>query len=435
MVEDPRRSKDRVRQRDPIQTNRAFGHDSRAYPHPYRAANIWIGAAPKACPQRVLASAYACSMSDLRLRPTGLPIRDPSRGQPDRRPHSVGLVITGGTIGAHEDDSVLAVQASTAHATKELDLLTQAWHQPVTFDVHVRCPLRLLSENLEPGDWIPIAEAVRDLVETEDVSGVVVFHGTDTMVYTAAALSFLLSDIDKPVVLTGSNLPSDQEGSDAPRNVHDSLIALEALEAGTYIVFAGANDLPGVVHLGTRARKLQASGQAFASINRLPVGEVVGDTFNSLQLPARRVSQSFKCAIDPHVLALRLYPGLDFAAAYSAVTYGHIRGVVIELYASATGPHTDDRYSLPVFIRRCVERGVTVATTVPAAPEGPSNVYETTLAIAEAGGVFLLDMLPETATAKLMWALAQRDDMRSVQELMLTPIAGEIGDGRRSEAP
>ena len=353
-----------------------------------------------------------------------------SLGQSAERERSVGLVVTGGTIGAHEDDSVLSVPTDLRAAT-EVELLKGSWERPDTIDVHVRCPLRLLSENLEPSHWIPIAEAVRDLVEIDDVSGVVVFHGTDTMVYTAAALSFLLSDVDKPIVLTGSNLPPGQKRSDASRNAHDALVALEALGAGTYIVFAGAPNLPGVVHLGTRARKLQASGHAFASINRDPVGRVVGDAFIPQDLHIRRPHGSFRCDVEPRVLALRLYPGLDFAATYSTVIDSGVRGVVIELYASATGPHTDDRYSLPTFIRRCVQQGVIVATTVPNAPKGRSNVYETTLAIADAGGLFLRDMLPETATAKLMWALAQRGDMRSAEELMLTSIAGEIKAGDR----
>lgn len=346
---------------------------------------------------------------------------------------SIGLVITGGTIGARHD-AILSVAAHSGNTagdsslldSPEVNLLTQARKG---IEVQVRCPLRLLSENLKPEDWIPIAEAVRDLVEVDGVSGVMVFHGTDTMGYTAAALSFLLADIDTPIVLTGSNLPPDQEGSDALRNTHDSLVALDALGPGTYIVFAGATDLPGLVHLGTRARKHRASGHAYASINSDPVGTVAGERFSAGDTPPiTRSRRSYKCAVDPRVLALRVYPGLNFASAFSAITHGGIRGVVIELYASATGPHTGDEYSLPVFIRRCVEQGVTVATAVSAAPEEPGNVYETTLAIADAGGVFLQDMLPETATVKLMWALAQHEDMRAVQELMLTPIAGEIAD-------
>lgn len=347
---------------------------------------------------------------------------------------SVGLVLTGGTIGSHHgpvlsvsDDSLESLTVGGAGA-EEIDLLTGAWEGTGSLDVQVRSPIRLLSENLKPEDWIPIAQAARDLAQIDEVSGVVIFHGTDTMAYTAAALSFLLADLDKPVVLTGSNLPPDQPGSDAARNAHDALIALDSLSSGTYIVFAGADELPGLVHLGTRVRKVQASGQAYDSVNGPPIARIEGRQFLSMtEAPAPQPARmEVSCAVDPRVLTLRLYPGLNFEAAFSAVVHGAIHGVVIELYASATGPDTGDEYSLAGFIQRCVDHDLPVVTTVNIAPDEPVNVYETTLAISEAGGLFLDGMLPETATVKLMWALAQRDDTASVLELMRTPIAGEL---------
>jgi glutamyl-tRNA(Gln) amidotransferase subunit D len=133
-------------------------------------------------------------------------------------------------------------------------------------------------------------------------------------------------------------------------------------------------------------------------------------------------------------MALRLHPGLDFEVAFGAVLAGECRGVVVELYASATGPDTDDAHSLPRFIRRCGERGVPVLTTVNIAPGQEGNPYETTVAVAEAGGVFLEGMLPETAIVKLMWALAQHDDADDVKRLMATPIAGDMPAKRTAPA-
>ncbi len=135
--------------------------------------------------------------------------------------------------------------------------------------------------------------------------------------------------------------------------------------------------------------------------------------------------------IDDRVLALRLYPGLDFEIAFDAVTRGRIRGVVIELYASATGPtgpDTDDRFSVTRFISQCTENDVIVGTTVVEEPMTNGKTYETTVAIRDAGGLFLQDMLPEAATVKMMWALAQSTDVDVVRELMLRPIAGELAD-------
>jgi L-asparaginase type I len=347
-----------------------------------------------------------------------------ANGHPDEHDCSVGLVLTGGTIGAQEDNSVLSVRGGTGD--REAGLLERVWPGHGTPHVLVASPLRTLSENLQPHDWVLIARAVRELVEADDVAGVLIFHGTDTMAYTAAALSFLLSDLPRPVVLTGANLPSGEAGSDAERNVRDALVALQALERGTYVAFTGGPDLEGRVYLGTRVRKLKASGEAFSSVNRKLVGVVEGDRFLERE---EYVAQDHKQSVqdvDEHVLALRLYPGLDLDAMFEAVIAGAMRGVVIELYAAATGPDTGDRFSVPRFVRRCVEKGVVVATAVPAAPTSNGKVYATHLAIREAGGLFLRDMLPETATVKLMWALAQSDNPATVRELMLTPIAGEL---------
>src|SRR5579862_5600482 len=123
---------------------------------------------------------------------------------------AIGLVLTGGTIGAQEDNSVLSVRSDGA---READLIQSVW--PGAHVVAVASPIRDLSENLSPQHWVSIAEAVRSLVGDSGAAGVLVLHGTDTMAYTAAALSFLLSDLERPVVLTGANLPSGEAGSDA----------------------------------------------------------------------------------------------------------------------------------------------------------------------------------------------------------------------------
>lgn len=354
----------------------------------------------------------------------------------DAAERSVGLVVTGGTIGSSKVDSIVSIPVDgQVEGSAEATLLQGAWSGPEHLDVHVRCPLRLLSENLVPADWISIAQAVRELVEEEGVSGVIVFHGTDTMTYSAAALSFLLADLNAPIVLTGSNLPPGQTGSDAARNVHDALVAIGELGAGTYVVFAGADDLPGLVHLGTRVRKLQASGPAFASVNRALVGKIAGKTFTPIQLPLPPRPVKATTAVDGRVLAVRLYPGLDLETLYEAVSAADARGVVVELYASATGPDTGDRFSLPLFIRRCRANGVVVATAIAIAPENAGNIYETTVAIEDAGGIYMGDMLPEVATVKLMWALAQVNSLDGLTSLMLTPIAGELdGDPQRSNS-
>jgi L-asparaginase len=340
---------------------------------------------------------------------------------------TIGLVSTGGTIGAERHGAALSVGAQPTPA--ETALLAAAWPGAGEPRVVVAQPLRKLSENILPGDWPQIAAAVRRLVEVDGARGVLVLHGTDTMAYTAAALSYLLADLAQPVVLTGSRLPAAQAGSDALANVRAALVALEALQGGVYVAFGAGEAAPSQVHLATRVRKQRDGGAAFASIGRALVATIDGDRLTTVQPHAHEPRERSPQAVDGRVLALRLYPGLDFAAAGAAVAHGDVRAVIVELYGSATGPQGEQRFSLPAFIGACAERDTLVATTAPGAAgvaAGTPVAYETTLAIARAGGVSLRDMTTEAATVKAMWALAQCRRPQQLAELMLAPIAGEL---------
>ena len=340
---------------------------------------------------------------------------------------TIGLVATGGTIGAERRADTLSIGAQPTPA--EAGLVAAGWPGEGEPRVVVAEPLRKLSENVVPGDWLLIAAAVRRLVEVDGAAGVLVLHGTDTMAYTAAALSYLLADLAQPVVLTGSKLPAEQAGSDAPANVRASLVALRELRGGVYVVFGAGERAPSHVYLATHVRKQRDGAATFASIGRELVARIDGDRLTQVQAHAHRPRESSPQAIDERVLALRVYPGLDFAAAAAAVASADARVVIVELYGSATGPVTEERFSLPVFIGACAERETLVATCAPgtagvtaAAPPA----YETTLAIARAGGISLRDMTAEAALVKAMWALAQGAPPRRLAELMLAPVAGEL---------
>jgi L-asparaginase/Glu-tRNA(Gln) amidotransferase subunit D len=341
----------------------------------------------------------------------------------------LGLVLTGGTVASElSPDEVLRIpQPTGAVWGTELDLLSQAWGSRGDLLIRPRQPLRTLSENILPGDWLSIADAARDLVERDNVAGVLVLHGTDTAAYTTAALSFLLADLEVPIVLTGSNLPPDQSGSDALVNIGDALVALSELKSGVYLSFAGEPGLPSIVHLGTCVRKLRASGQAFYSVNREPVGRVSGGHYMTVSQPNNHRSgpDYLSRSVEPRVLGIRLYPGLDFEALSTMVGQGGIRGVVLELYASATGPDVPGRCSLPAFVKRCTHSGIPVCACLTKAPEEGVNVYESSVAIADAGAIILDDMLPETAIAKLMWTLAGTGSPDGIRRIMESPIAGE----------
>ncbi len=254
---------------------------------------------------------------------------------------------------------------------------------------------------------------------------VLIFHGTDTMSYTSAALAFLLPDIGVPVVMTGANRPTDQEGTDAYANVTASFYALAEVPPGVYIVFVGAVGRPGLIYSPTRSRKVHASGRAFTTVNRRPLGRVDDHVVNFRGLDRAEGELPVLGEPDPAVMRMQLFPGLDLDSyGRLLVDYG-IRGVVIELYPSFTASERGERYSLHQFVGRCAEHGCQVFAAVGKHPQGMPSVYETTSALAHED-IHLVSMIPETATVKLMLALGSTDDPERALEIMDTEFAGEF---------
>lgn len=348
------------------------------------------------------------------------------------RGRRTGIVLTGGTVGStYLDDGdgasvVLLGRDGTEVPTPELELL-RASDPFEGRDVAVRRPVELLSENFLPEDWPKIADAVEDLVATEGAEEVLIFHGTDTMTFTSAALAFLLPTIPVPVVLTGANKPSDQRGSDAFANVEAAFHALAGLPNGVYIVFAGAPNRPGLVYSPTRSRKQHASGRAFASVNRRPPGRVDAGVLE-FRGPPRPDGYLYLPRLshpDAAVVRIQLYPGLDLDR-YGAMLDEHsIRGVVIELYPSFTASERSPRYSLRRFVERCGESGCLVFAAVGKHAAGRPSRYETTSALARED-IHVVSMTPETATVKLMLALGATSNPARVVEIMDTEMAGEF---------
>ncbi len=344
--------------------------------------------------------------------------------------HHLGLVLTGGTIG-----STAAKDADVVHLVRANPVAVMpGWLAGplAAFGPHqltIRQPVSLHSEEARPADWTAIADSCRMLAD-RGAEAICILHGSDTMAYAAAALAFALSDIDVPIVLTGSNVPPDADASDARNNVRSALIALRTLPAGVYVVFAGSERGDALVHLGTRVRKERASGSAFVSPNGGPVAVVSEGRMRTLvpwSAPQPVVPLRTTADFASEVLELRVHPGLPFGALESAVAAGGIRGVVAELYPCATGPTGSDEASLERFSRFVTDRGGVVVATVAAAPDVAGSYYPSLPTLTDAGVTFLPGVLSTAATVKLMWALARTDgDPDATRRLMRRPIAGEI---------
>ncbi len=274
------------------------------------------------------------------------------------------------------------------------------------------------STSLRPVHWQGLARAIRE--RYDDYDGFVVSHGTDTMAYTAAALSYLIQGSPKPIVLTGAQKPIWFDGTDSKRNLTDAFVYACRGCGGVQIVFNGK------VILGTRARKtFSKSFQAFSSVN-FPDLAVLQDErllqyirCESLERPV------FYDRLDPHVGLLKLIPGVeDELAAFMLERYD---GLIIESFGVGGLPDYEGG-RLDAILRGAVARGKIVVMTTQVPNEGSDlTVYhvggrlKSSMNLLEA-----YDMTTEAAVAKLMWILGQTRGFAEAERLFYTPVARDI---------
>ncbi len=355
--------------------------------------------------------------------------------------HRIGVLVTGGTVGSRSEPlSGEERLVKLSETDEQLDVfagphVTGVLQQGGISTV-LRQPLNMLSENMTPEHWVAIGREIEELLEAEPLDGILVLHGTDTMSFTAAALSFMLAGIEVPVVLTGSNRPPNEPETDADTNIADALIALQHLTPGVYLSFAGRPDAKSRIHDGVSVRKARGSGPAFISAGRVHVAEVSWGSFE-WTLKTRRAEPGaeapdgpdrapFRIAADDRVLRIDLHPGINLDAIFEMLVRGGFRGAVMTLYPALTGPFEPERSSVPRFADRCAGQGIVLALTMNAQPVGVQNSYESKLLLEETGAV-LLPVIPELAMVKLMWALGWADDYEQVKEILAAEVVNEFG--------
>jgi glutamyl-tRNA(Gln) amidotransferase subunit D len=337
----------------------------------------------------------------------------------------VAIVSTGGTIASRVDYITGAVYP--ALSARDLYSVVPELGELANLDAEVL--MSILSEDMHPALWSKTAEAVARKLE-EGAEGVVVTHGTDTMGYTAAALSFALKDLPGPVVLVGAQRSSDRPSSDAALNLTAAVtVASKAPFAEVVVVMHGdVGDTYALVHRGTRVRKCHTSRRdAFRSINQPPLAKVEGGEVKLLAEPLRGRSREAKVRVEAkfeeRVALVKVYPGFDGSIIDYLVDRG-FKGLVLEGTGLGHAPHAS--FSS---IKRAVEAGLVVVMTSQCLwGRVNMNVYRTGVELLRMGVLPGGDMLPETALVKLMWCLGQTSDVGRVKELMLTNLAGELDE-------
>jgi glutamyl-tRNA(Gln) amidotransferase subunit D len=340
----------------------------------------------------------------------------------------IALIGTGGTIASkinYRTGGVSAVLSASDIYGSVPELKNYALIEPDAF-------LNEASENLRPADWTAIAHRIKDKVAAKKYQGIIVSHGTDTMHYTSAALSFALQKLSIPVVLVGAQRSSDRPSSDAALNLLGAVVfALKAQVSGVFVcMHAGPSDDVIACHLGTRVRKNHTSRRdAFESIDTPPIALMRGEIMEmnaqaeSFSLNKRDETEEikFKPDFDKRVLLLKYYPGFEPAFIDYAITTGY-RAIILE----GTGLGHVGKETLPL-IRKAIESGILVFMTSQCIwGRIRMTVYETGRDLLDAGVIPLSNMLAETATVKAMWALANSDSPKMMVKLMKQNIANEI---------
>ncbi|MBR1368061.1 glutamyl-tRNA amidotransferase [Methanocalculus chunghsingensis] len=333
------------------------------------------------------------------------------------------IISTGGTIASRVDYRTGAV---TSQSNAE-EIIRAIPRLGALGQYRTRQPFTTLSENIQPSMWMDLARAVYEEI-TNGARGVIVTHGTDTMAYSASALSFMLTT-PVPVIFVGSQRSADRPSSDNIMNMLCSVAAAGAdLGEVAVCMHATANDDICAIHRATRVRKMHTSRRdAFQSIGIPPIATV---TYPNLLVSTdrdaiRRASNEASLAdrLEERCSLISFHPGMSPAILEG---YRSCRGIII----TGTGlGHTSTE--LIGIIRELIEDGTTVVmTTQCLRGRVCDRVYDTGRDLMAAGVIEGEDMLPETALVKLMWVLGQTDEPDEIKRMMQANLKGEIN--RRS---
>lgn len=320
------------------------------------------------------------------------------------------IVHTGGTLGMHGTPLEPGTYAQTLH--RQVPELERIAH------LETRIVCNVDSSDLGPTEWTALAQVIAE--ERTRFDGLVVVHGTDTMAYTASALAFALTGLDRPVVLTGAQRPLAALRTDARRNLQDAVevAALDVPEVG--ICFDG------LLLRGCRAVKADARVyRAFDSPGTEPLARFGFDV--DIGPHVRRPTEPFSvdARFDPRVAVVHVYPGLDPRFVERMID-GDVRGMVLAAFGVGTAPTVGPAALAPV-VERAVARGITVFVVTQHGGIVDLSMYRNSRSLLEAGAIGGAKIRIEAAVPKLMHALALfPTDAEARRAWLERDVAGEL---------
>jgi glutamyl-tRNA(Gln) amidotransferase subunit D len=337
-------------------------------------------------------------------------------------PHVV-IMSTGGTIASRVDYRTGAVRSAISAS----DLYGVVPELSNIAKVDTEIVFSLYSENITQQHWKELAQKVAERIAS-GVDGIVIAHGTDTMAYTSAALSFALQKLPVPVILVGAQRSSDRPSSDAATNL------IGAVKAASEAPFAevglamheSVSDIATIIHRGVKVRKCHTSRRdTFKSINGFPIAKVKDQKIRMLTNQYQHRNLTRRLEIKPNfsdkVALIKFYPGLDPAVIDYYVKKG-TRGILLEgsglghisKYCFDSVKNAISKNVLVVLASQCIWGRVNM------------NVYDTGRDLLSLGVIPTEDMFSETALVKLMWVLGQTDNTLEAIKLFKTNVVGEF---------
>jgi glutamyl-tRNA(Gln) amidotransferase subunit D len=344
---------------------------------------------------------------------------------PEQKPELPKVVIlsTGGTIASRVDYRTGAVRSALSAS----ELYGVVPELADIARVKTEIVFSIYSENLRQKQYSQLAQKVAEHI-SEGADGVVIAHGTDTMAYTAAALSFALQNLPVPVILVGAQRSSDRPSSDAATNL---IAAVQAATKGPFAevglaMHEGLSDTSIAVNRGIKVRKCHTSRRdTFKPVNATPIARVKNNEIIMLTDEYEKRDVAKKLVLKPEfsdkVALVKFYPGLDPAVIDWYVEKG-CKGILLE----GSGLGHVSKYCFDA-IRNADEHGLVVALASQCIwGRVNMNVYDTGRDLLTLGVIPLEDMFPETALVKLMWVLGQTRDSKEAKKLLKTNITGEF---------
>lgn len=331
---------------------------------------------------------------------------------------NIYLIYTGGTIGMQKTEQGYQpvpgflgqhIAKMPAFQHSEMPKITLKEYQPL-----------LDSSNMTPTQWQMVGQDILDNYQKYD--GFVVLHGTDTMAYTASALSFMLENLSKPVILTGSQIPLIEIRNDARDNLINSLlIASHYAIPEVCIYFAGK------LFRGNRARKMNAqSYDAFESPNFQPLATVATDinVRTDLLLPTPRIPLQLQPIKNDAIAVIELFIGMSIELLEQILTPS-LQALVLKTFGAGNAP--DNNPELLNILKKAIDRGC-IIVNCSQCPYGRVEMqrYATGGALSQIGVISGFDMTPETVITKLMYLFSKNLEINEIKRLMQTNLRGEL---------